>query len=115
MTDSSDTSKAGCGKPLGTSGHYRIFCGQPGFMLCQGCKQRHDADPNAWTCPGCEYQIVEGQHFMEAVIRIDTRMPEDWRPAVEVPGITMSVKVHGPMCATLCFSKDDLIQDVFGR
>ncbi len=115
MMDVGDTETVGCGKPLGTSDHYRVFCGRPNFMLCRDCKRLCDADPKAWTCPGCNFQIVEGQHYMEVSIRIDTRMPEDWQPVVEVSDTTMNVKVHGPACAMLYFDKDDVIQDVFGR
>ena len=115
MCDKEDIEKIGCGAALGTSGYTKWFCGRPRFLLCGGCEQRREADPNAWTCPGCDYQIVEGQHFMAVTMQVDTRMPDDYKPSVEVEDNVISARFHSPFCLNLYALSHPILRDVFGR
>jgi len=113
MGDKEDTETIGCGAALGTSGYIKWFCGKPSFALCGSCTRSRDAHPGAWTCPGCNFQIVEGQHFMEVVIRIDTRMPDDYKPPVEVEDTVISARFHSPFCLNLYTLSHPILRDVF--
>lgn len=115
MSDKGVADSIGCGAPLGSSGHIMWFCGESVAGLCEKCQRRRNADPNAWTCPGCDYQIVEGQHFMHVAIRIDTRMPDDWQPVVDVSETILNVRLHNPVCLVMYLGRNELIKNVFAR
>ena len=52
-------------------------------------------------CAACDRPIVEGQHYLKATVELDTRMPDGWKPVVELPNTGVNAVVCNPSCLAL--------------
>lgn len=66
-------------------------------------------------CGGCNTEIHEGLHFMKVRIEIDTRMPPNYKPVVELPPTFVEANVHNPGCLYQWAINNDIFEDVFYR
>lgn len=74
-----------------------------------------EVEADSWVCPGCEQPIGEGEHFMQATIKIDTRTSDDYKPAHQAPSSALlHARLHNPNCAVQWMADNELLKNVFG-
>jgi hypothetical protein len=109
------------GEELGIQLFCRSLPSLAGKSLMEVCGQISDEaellavqqDTLEWVCPACQYEIVDGQHYLWAPLELRTRDSKSHLP--KIPPTLIYANVHHPGCLAEWTTGHEIMQSVFAH